>query len=303
MRKKTLNVVLLTLLMALTLGIVGAVAQVAGNAPIAENLELSTYREVSVGGQLKASDPDGDVLEFEVTTKPTKGTVVVKDDGSFVYTPADGKRGRDYFGFKAMDNSGNASAEATVIIKIEKQKTKLSYSDMDGNSAHCAAIALAEKEIFVGECIGGQNVFNPDAPVTRGEFLAMCLKLTDFDILSGVITTGFADDDAIPGYLKPYVSTALLTGVINGYTDGINTAVFNGDNIISYPEAAVMLNKTLNLTDVSAEKYGDAAPVWAAQACANLSACRISDYSEAMNLSRADCAELLMGASRIIEKR
>jgi len=301
--KKACNVIALSLVLVLSLTIINVGAIGAGAAPIAENLEISTYRNVSVGGQLKATDPDGDVIKFQITTPATKGKIELKDNGGFVYTPAEGKRGRDYFGFKAIDESGNLSSEATVIIKIDKQKTKIAYSDMGGNGAYCAAIALAENDIFVGESIGGRYVFSPNDPVTRGEFLTMCLKLTGSDILSGVITTGFADDSKIPSYMKPYVSTALLTGIISGYSDGINTAVFNSDNYIRYPEAAVMLNKALNLTDVSAESYGAAAPVWAAQACANLSACRISDYSDESRLTRADCAKLLYNAMSIAKDK
>ncbi|MBP8639479.1 MAG: S-layer homology domain-containing protein [Oscillospiraceae bacterium] len=301
--KKTCNVIVLTLVLTLALSIINVGAIGTGAAPIAENLEISTYRNISVGGMLKATDPDGDVLKFQITTQPSKGEIELKDNGSFVYTPGKSKRGRDYFGYKAFDSTGNMSSEATVIIKIEKQKTKIAYSDMDGSGAYCAAIALAESNIFIGENIGGQYVFCPNSPVTRSDFLTMCLKLTDTEILSGVITTGFADDSAIPTYMKPYVSTALLTGIINGYSNGANTAVFNGDNYISYPEAAVMLNKALNLTDVSAESYGDTFPVWAAQACANLSACRISDYSDVPQLTRADCAMLLYNTMNILEDK
>ena len=298
--RKTCNVIALTLTLLLTLSIISAGATQSGECPIAENLQITTYRGVSVAGQLEATDPDGEIASFEITTQATKGEIVLKDDGTFIYSPAQGKRGRDYFGYKAYDNDGNASAEATVIIRIEKQKCKISYSDMEGNASHCAAIALAENDIFIGEYIGGQYVFSPDAPVTRGEFLTMCMKLSDSDILSGVITTGFADDSSIPSYMKPYVSTALLTGLISGYSDGINTAVFNGDNCISYPEAAVMLNKALDLTNVNSEAYGGAAPVWAAQACANLSACRISDYYGEALLTRADCAQLFYNAMSIV---
>ena len=300
--RKTCNVIALTFVLMLSLCVINVGATGTGSAPIAENLDISTYRNTSVGGQLKATDPDGEILKFEITTSPIKGEIVIKENGSFVYTPKDGKRGRDYFGFKAYDNDGNVSAEATVIIRIEKQKTKITYTDMNGNGAHCAAIALAENNIFVGENIAGQYVFNPDAPVTRGEFLTMCMKLTDSDILSGVITTGFADDSEIPEYLKPYVSTALLTGVISGYSDGVNTAVFNSGNNISYPEAAVMLNKALDLTDVNAETYGKAAPAWAEQACANLCACDISDYNDLPQLTRADCARLLYNSMSKVKK-
>jgi hypothetical protein len=40
-------------------------------------------------GNLNASDADGDQLTYTVTSGPTKGTVVVASDGSFVYTPTD----------------------------------------------------------------------------------------------------------------------------------------------------------------------------------------------------------------------
>jgi len=131
----------------------------------------------------------------------------------------------------------------------------------------------------------------------------MCLKLTDSDVLSGVITTGFADDSEIPSYMKPYVSTALLTGLLSGYSNGLNEIVFNSGNYISYPEATLMLNNALNLTDESTVDYGDTVPAWAAQACANLSACRMSDYSNVPQLSRVACATLLYNTMNIIEEK
>lgn len=306
MKRKTIGIIAACLIVAMSIGAVAVLAASENGKPIAENLELTTYREVSVGGRLMATDPEGSAVNFQITTNPTKGKLELEEDGSFVYTPDKGRKGRDYFGYKATDEDGNSSAEATVIIKIEKQKSAIHYTDMDGNGAAYAAAVLAERELFVGECLGGQYVFNPEAPVTRGEFLTMCLKLNDYEILSGVITTGFADDESIPGYQKPYISTALLTGVVSGYSDGMNTAVFNGGNSISYSEAAVMLNRSMNLTDVSADSYGDAAPVWAAQACANISACRITDYATSISpapLTRADCAKLLNEAIRVLENR
>lgn len=304
MKRKTVGVLALSLTLALTVGMLWACAAQSEENPIAENLELKTYRGVSVGGQLKATDPDGDPMKFEVTTKPIKGTVSLKDDGSFVYTPAEGKRGHDYFGYKAVDTKGNKSSEATVIIKIEKQKSKIAYSDMNGDGAYMAAVRLAEEDVFVGEQLGGQYVFCPEKTVSRGEFLTMCMKLAGSDVLTGVVTTGFADDEDIPAYMKPYVSTALLSGVIKGCTAGEGAAVFSPADAISYPEAAVMLDRALGLTKASSTNEGDyAAPVWAEQSCANLSACRISDYRGSDVLTRADCAEMLYNAMGVLEKR
>ncbi|MFR6426151.1 MAG: Ig-like domain-containing protein [Oscillospiraceae bacterium] len=77
---------------------------------MAENLELTTFRNTSIGGTLSANAPDGSPLTFRITTEPVKGTVTLTDSGTFVYTPADGKRGRDYFGFRAADSSGRRVA-------------------------------------------------------------------------------------------------------------------------------------------------------------------------------------------------
>ncbi|MBQ3276014.1 MAG: hypothetical protein IJH47_03015 [Oscillospiraceae bacterium] len=88
-------------------------------APAAASLELSTPRETMVDGMLSAKDADGHVY-FVVTTEPRKGLLRLYPDGSFLYTPAERARGRDYFGYRAVDESGARSEEATVIIRITR---------------------------------------------------------------------------------------------------------------------------------------------------------------------------------------
>ncbi|MFR3290871.1 MAG: Ig-like domain-containing protein [Lachnospiraceae bacterium] len=105
----TLCAALLLAAVALTALVPVLPARAEGNAPVAQNLELTTYRNVSVGGRLTAVDPDGDTLTFQITTEPTKGEIELTDDGRFVYTPDTNRRGRDYFGFKAVDAEGNSS--------------------------------------------------------------------------------------------------------------------------------------------------------------------------------------------------
>ena len=73
-------------------------ALAAGSAPVAENLELRTFKNVSVSGQLSAFDPENDVVKYQICTQPVKGHIELATDGSFVYTPAMDKKGKDYFG-------------------------------------------------------------------------------------------------------------------------------------------------------------------------------------------------------------
>lgn len=266
-------------------------------APIAQSFEFETYRGVSYGGTLSAVDPDGDELRFEITTQPTKGSVKLSDDGSFVYSPYDGEKGRDYFGFKAIDSEGKRSQEATVIIKLVKQKSSINYADMQDDARHCAAVFLSECAAYTGEMLGGQYYFHPNNTVTRGEFLSMCMSVCGNELLSGVVNTGFYDDDAIDNSLKACVSTAVRDGIVKGYyRDG--HCVFDADAEISTAEAMVILDRTLALNEVA---YIDctAAPAWAAQSAANLSAMDISGNVVCGNspLSRGEAAEMLYAAS------
>lgn len=277
-------------------------AMAENSAPVAENFEFETYRGVSFGGELSAIDPDGDVLRYEITTEPVKGELSLGDDGSFVYTPFDGKRGRDYFGYKAVDEKGNVSQEATVIIKLLKN-APVSYADMEGEGSYYAAVRLAESGAFIGKQLGGEYFFEPADTVTRGEFLSMCLNVTDADILSGVVSTGFFDDEGIPAWEKGYVSTAVKNGIVYGRVSD-EGAVFDANKPVSRAEAASMLNRTLRLSDVSYTE-DSAVPSWAAQSVYNLAACDVMSAEDAMDapLSRAEAADMLLGAMNIVEAR
>ena len=277
-------------------------AMADNSAPVAENFEFETYRGVSFGGQLAAVDPDGDAVSFEITTQPKKGTIELSGDGSFVYSPAEGKRGRDYFGYKAVDANGDRSQEATVIIKLVKNKS-VSYVDMDGNASYCSAVKLAECGAFIGKQIGGEYYYEPQKTLSRGEFVAMCLNVTGTDVLRGVVSTGFDDDGSIPDWQRAYVASAVRDGVVKG-KNGASGAVFDADAEISRAEAGVMLDRLLSLTNVSVED-GGAVPTWAAQSAANLDACGIMNENcvDSAALTHAEAADMLAAAMNVLSRR
>jgi len=276
----------------------------AGSSPVAENLDLKTYKNCSVGGILSAFDPDGDDISFEITTNPVKGDIELNEDGSFIYTPLNNKKGRDYFGYKAIDSEGNYSQEATVIIKIEKQQKNVMYSDMDGRPEEYAAVELAEKNVFIGEQIGGNYCFYPDRPISRGEFLSMCMLLGEEPVLNSVLNTGYNDDESIPDWMKPYVATAAMCGIDNGEIcdDG---KIFNSTALIERTEAAEILDRIVKISPVSYICMDDSLPENTAQACANLSACGILKEGVLLKetFSRAEAAEMLFGAMELLENR
>ncbi len=277
----------------------------ANSAPVAENLSISTYRDVSVSGTFQAVDPEGDLLTFRITAPPGKGSVAVRGSG-FVYTPAAGKRGRDRFSYQAVDAEGNASADATVSIRIEKQAGPVSYPELSGKGLQYAAVRLAEKGVFTGEKINDCWCFSPDTPLKRGDFLTMCAALTGMEPLEDVTRTGFFDDDSISAWQKPYVSAALLYGVVQGSTGDGGRAVFRGNQPITRAEAAVMLNSFLEISDTAGFFYSEDVPGWAAQAVANLRSCDIcsgEDFQAGRLLTRGDAAEMLSAAMDVLEAR
>jgi VCBS repeat-containing protein len=63
-----------------------------------------------ITGQLQALDADGDHLTFTVTDAPDHGTLVVRPDGTFTYTPGDvinATGGTDTFTVAVSDEVGN----------------------------------------------------------------------------------------------------------------------------------------------------------------------------------------------------
>jgi hypothetical protein len=277
-------------------------------APISQNLNLKTYKGVSVEGKFSALDPEGDIMSFEVVHSPKKGIVTV-NGSSFVYTPAEGKQGRDVFTYYSMDSNGNVSDPATVHITISKQKTNVTYSDMKGNGAAYASVRLAEEGIFVGEKLASSYFFAPYSTVSRGEFLALCMKACGVETIKDLGQTGFADDSFIETWLKPYVSAAVLSDIIGGYKTDEGAIVFSADRPVTYAEAAVILNKILKFSDVteavSANKHS--VPAWAYQASSNLSYSGIMPLNPELmaggTLTRADVAVMLCSAMDLVDKR
>ena len=268
-----------------------------GTPPIAENRELKTYRNVSVGGALSAYDPDGDVVSYTITTEPIKGSITLEEDGHFVYTPRENKKGRDYFGYKAVDSEGNLSQEATVIIRIEKQKTTVHYEDMERRGEEFAAVELSETGLFTGEMLAGHYCFCPEKQVSRGEFLSMCMMLSGETVFTGVQRTSYADDSSMAPWLRAVAMSALASGVEDGYLTPDGT-FFEADLPISSAEAAEILDRCLHLAPV---RYSGAEEKMT-QAWMNLTACGILSAPQLPEtpLSRADAALMLTEAMQVV---
>jgi len=291
--------------------------QEQNQSPISENLSLSTYKNIPVTGYFQAVDAEGDPLTFQITDTPARGSVTLAEDGTgrFVYTPYENKTGKDSFTYVSVDSAGNISNPAKVSVRIEKAATSVTYSDMDGNPAHKAALRLAEEGVFVGECVNGHYFFSPDSPVTRSQFLSMAMSVAGLDPLEQVSTTGFADDLSIPTWAKGYVSSALMAGAIHGTRDDLGRVIFNPDSTVTRAEATVILNNLLDVSDVAVQTWSaigmdsDTQNHWAVQAAANLTTTGVirpehsTIHSLDTSLTRADVADMLNNSLDVIANR
>ena len=282
--------------------------QGANAAPVAEELKLTTYKNVEVQGTFAGVDPEGDLLTFRLVSKPARGTVTQEQEGSanFTYTPYENKTGKDAFTYVAVDAVGNTSAPVTVSIKIEKQKTKVTYSDMTNVEGHREAVRLAEEGLLVGEKMGEQYFFRPAETMSRNQFTALVMAAAGIEALNGVTVTGFADDDSMATWAKPYVSAALMAGVVQGTYGEDGQVVFYGDAAITTAEAAVLMDRALNITDVAdVSSVMATSPAWCVQAVANLNSCGALPASAVISepLTRAQAAIMIDRALAIMESR
>ncbi|HEX4300713.1 MAG TPA: Ig-like domain-containing protein [Gammaproteobacteria bacterium] len=85
-------------------------------APVVGSASFTTYENVTVTGQLSASDAAGNALNYLRVTAPAHGTVTVTPaSGAFSYTPATGYVGRDSFTFSASDAITTVSSTSATI--------------------------------------------------------------------------------------------------------------------------------------------------------------------------------------------
>lgn len=212
-------------------------------APVAEDMALETYKNLPNEGLLKATDPEGEGLTYTVTRQPRRGEVTVNADGSFVYKPKKNKVGVDSFTYTATDPAGNVSREATVTIQILKPSDKKQYADTVGRDCRFAAEWMRHTGLFAGETINSETCFQPDKPVSRGEFVAMLVNLLQIPADSDAQTT-LAQDT--PAWLRPYLNAAIRSGLIAG-TGAAQSGSFDAAAAIGCEEAAVMLQNVLDL--------------------------------------------------------
>lgn len=260
--------------------------------PIAENSALETYKNIPLEGSLKVKDPEGEQMTYTISRQPRRGTVEIREDGTFTYTPKKNKVGVDSFTFTATDASGKVSREATVTVTILKPSDATQYTDTLGKDCRFAAEWMKNTGIFVGETLAQNPCFSPEKPVTRGEYVTMLVRALEIPTEEALSYTGYGDE--IPAWLKPYLAAAVRSGLTAGLPEREN---FGVDEPITVGEAAVMLQNAL---DLSAGTEVMAQDDWTANAVEVMNANGFSLTADAL-LTRGEAAKLLYQAVQLAD--
>ena len=276
-------------------------------APVCRDVKFETYKNIANTGVLSASDPEGDTLTYQLVKEPKRGTVDIAPDGSFTYTPAQNKVGKDVFTYTATDSAGNVSNVANVTVKIVKPTDKAMYQDLAGDTLAYTAMWLKDRGVYTGKRIAGNLCFEPEGTLTRGEFLVMAMKLLGAEPESARLTSGFADESKTPAWMRPYIVSAFKSGMVSGVTspDGM---VFRPSSNLTRAEAAVMLQNILDLPqsqEAAVFSEDCAVPVWAQASVSALENAGISIpvTTSAENLTRREAAELLYECWTLCQNR
>lgn len=256
-----------------------------------------TQEEISVFGNLTATDPEGDAMEYIIVSYPKKGTLSLMDEGRYCYTPKDNYTGKDSFCYVARDEYGNYSEPVTVKLKVTERMCETVYADMTDREEYNAAVAMTAMNVMGGQILGDDVYFMPDTEVTRAEFVAMAMKTRGIKA-DTTLTASFFDDDAdIPAGLRGYVATAQRLGVIDGdFNDG--KLLFSPNETITYYEAAKIMTELMSAYGEGEEVvFAEDAniPVWARSSVSAMRALGVFDGSENLEagITRADAAKLL----------
>lgn len=226
-------------------------------APTAKSQTLAAKEAVAVFSSLSAEDPDGDEVTYLIVDAPKKGSLKLVDakTGSFRYTAYEGAVGKDKFTYVAIDRYGNCSEPATVSITTSVNKGGIVYSDLVDSKYQLAAVEMAERDVIVGEKIGGERFFYPEKTVTRADFLIMAMRAVGIDTtLVAANDSGFADSASFTAYQNRYIATARRLGLVVGM-DTENGRCFCPNEVITSAQAATIISRVASMQELS---FGDA---------------------------------------------
>ena len=131
-------------------------------------------------------------------------------------------------------------------LEIDNTSGTQQFSDVDPNAFYADAILAGRKAgILLGS---GGGVYNPEEGISRQDAMTICARALKQQSKIGVadstrILGGFTDNGIIADYAAEHIASMVDEGIVKGNPDGTVNPLGN----ITRAEAAVIMNRILNL--------------------------------------------------------
>ena len=209
------------------------------NDTYANDDAYTTTSESPINGSVldNDTDPEGNnqIVNETPVVAPTNGTLVLNDDGTFVYTPNPGYVGTDSFVYSVCDDGlPQACDEATVYLTVGMELIPdFGPTIFSGNTTIIGATGVVDFRVFIAEYASqNSNGISPvELRIIKNEDLVITFNETLSTINgSPVKNTDWSYDASHPSLHK-------FTYVGNGGVFNANTASNIGINAVYSPPA------------------------------------------------------------------
>ncbi|WP_417821320.1 S8 family serine peptidase, partial [Terasakiella sp.] len=219
-------------------------------APQTQTDNLDVAEDFAINGVLSAIDLDGDALSFALTDAPTKGTLLINDDGSYSYNPqgafeslAEGETEILTFSYSVSDGIATVTQTVTITVTgandapivsvndftaLEDSSVSgtLSATDIDGDTLTFSLVEAPAKG-FLSINADGTFVFDPfksfeALDIGETETLEFTYSVSDgIDTISKTAAiTVLGNNDAPVITLQNSDAEITSESTLNAYTSG-----------------------------------------------------------------------------------
>ncbi|MBR9863022.1 MAG: tandem-95 repeat protein [Rhodobacteraceae bacterium] len=230
------------------------------DAPVAQAGTASGDEDTVISGTLLASDVDGDTLRFAVETQATHGTVAIRPDGSYAYTPGANFNGTDSFTYTVSDGNGGTDTQTVNItvnavndapegltseLEVDEDGTLsgvLLARDIDGDSL-TFSLGTAASNGVVTVAADGSFTYTPSANYFGTDSFAYTVDDGNGGVVSKTVLIDVASVNDAP------VQTAPVPDKLVNEADGM--ASVDLSSFVSDLETANLSFSTVSLVDSS----------------------------------------------------
>ncbi len=215
----------------------------------AASASVATQEDVSVSGQVTASDVDGDTLSFAVSQGPAHGLLTLNaTTGAYTYAAANNYSGTDAFEVTVSDGQGGSTTQTvSVDVGAVADAASLTVSDVSaalgvtltGTSANNVLTGTTGNDVIAGGA-GDDTITGSGPAQVKTAALAISAALVDLDGSESMSIR----IDGMPA------SATLSAGIKN--TDGswsLTPAQLSGLNVMSSVASTFNVNVTATTTE------------------------------------------------------